>query len=233
MVTAIRIIISFLCIHAFIAGLLLDAYCALIFTCVIMGIGYALYFGIQRLIVWMREVDAQYLGNVIHNNWRRIGQYLVYITAIVILCTSFFVDDNSIIKRLVPYANVIIGIFITFLVMLPDFEIGDTLALSLNNRLRVNVRNNFLLFKLYNVKVELEYQKYDEKTKDTISWPINMSGENLTALDGRWRGTEKSSQTFHTKNAFIWDDSYDEIICRVQVTHSVSRLIRVKEIKEY
>lgn len=226
------LILSFLCAVAFADGFFQDMLCALLITGATYCIGCTIYVTIKVVKSFIRlitRIEWRKLQNLVSFNWRRYGQYAVYLLVFGILIASFFIERDNPINKIVPYANVIIGVFITFLVMRPNFEIGDILASSVNNRLRINVRNNYFLFRLYDISVELEFQRYDEKTQDTITWPIKIVDGGLTILYGKCWGSAKSSQTFHTEKAFVWDDSYPEITCRVKATHSISRLTRVKE----
>lgn len=184
---------------------------------------------IAKLVIEWIKMSWRKVWEWIKENCLVTFQYAVYIVVIIILIFTFCKEEHSYVRRFTPYVNVIVGVFVTFLVMRPDFKIEDTLALSVNNRLRINIKNKFFFFRLHNVSVELEFEKFDDKTQDTQSWPVKMVAPSLQVLYGRYRGNAKSSQTFHTQEAFVWNDDFTKLKCRVSATHAVSRITRIKE----
>ena len=235
MLKIVHIIILFLCAMAFAFGLWGGGiYVPFLFGCCFLG-------GVYVLSIIGRTMKL-----LIHKlrlmNWRKVWQKMLpwgllsvqivgFVGVAFVIVLSFVknISENQVVNILLSLATVIVGVFATFLLMHPIFTIGEPLALSVNNRLRINVRNNHLFFRLHDVSMELEYSKHDQKTKDVLTSVVKMVGAELFVLRGRCRGTVLSSQTFHTKDAFKWDDSKEELICRVKAVHSISGVSFVRE----
>lgn len=231
------IVALFLCAVAFFAGLWGGGICFLSLCGIVFLAGLyvllCMYEGAKRIIRWLGSINWKKLKEHVCIVTESLIQIVVPIVVIVgLFYAGIFIREVTTCMWadiLLNLAYVVAGVFIVALLLRPNFSIGDKLALSLNNRLRIKVRSNHLIFKLHDISVELEYKNYDRDMQDTKSYPITIVGNKLTILYGRLNGVAKSSQTFHTQDAFIWYTAREEITCRVRAVHSFSGISYVRE----
>ena len=140
---------------------------------------------------------------------------------------------NGFSSLFINIAGGLVGLFCIYVLLRPKFNLDPILAITPNNRLRVRVSNSFFLIKLYNIKVELFYYKYEETLKDEEQIPINMDNNStLSILYGRYKGEVQSSYVFHTKDGIIKEYSdFTGILCRVTATHAISNITSSRDYK--
>ncbi len=154
-------------------------------------------------------------------------------------CTLAIPQDALTNKRsfgydfLLPLFVSVLGAFIalvlTYLLLRPRFEISPIGIQTLNNRVLFVVNNKSFFTKLYSIKAELAYIKYDDDLNDIILEYIDLDMDNMISVLGNKRFENESYYVFHTKSAFIRDDRYEQVRLRVSATNTISNIFDAKD----
>ena len=157
---------------------------------------------------------------------------------LIILYHSYYQDSNTICESisslLLNVAGAFVALYLIYLFLKPKFEVDQTIAQGLDNRIWICVRNKSSVSKLYNLKLELSYYRFIDSEQDYDYLPIEVEEDNtITMLYSNWQN-EKIKQkdsfyVFHSQNAFIRDNRYDGIRCRVSATNVISNVVEIKD----
>ena len=140
---------------------------------------------------------------------------------------SFWYD--FMLPLLVGIFGAFITLVLTYLFLRPNFEIYPIAAQALNNRVWFVVKNKSPCAKLYNIKAELAYSRYNEKRNDTELIPIDLDEDNSISILSARNDNDDSFYVFHTKEAFVRDERYNQVRLRVSATNTISNIFDAKD----
>lgn len=119
------------------------------------------------------------------------------------------------------------ALYLTYLFLRPKFEIDPIAARSLNNELWFMVRNKSIFAKLYSIKAELSYVKYNEEKQDFEYQNIELDRDDEISIMYREHDChapkEETFYVFHTKYAFFEEPDMD-LRLRVSATNTISNI---------
>lgn len=127
-------------------------------------------------------------------------------------------------------ASGLLGIFAAFWLLGARFTISPELVWLNTNKVIVQIRNDYFLFKIIDLNIELDYIRYENGEKNVRTKKIALNKDNLSILYGRCYGPSKCYYTFRTTDPFLWDSKYDAIRCRVSGSLGISNIKRIKEV---
>jgi len=127
-------------------------------------------------------------------------------------------------------ASGLLGIFAAFWLLGARFTISPELVWLNTNKVIVQIRNDYFLFKIIDLNIELDYIRYENGEKNVRTKKIALNKDNLSILYGRCYGPSKCYYTFRTTDPFLWDSKYDAIRCRVTGSLGLSNIKRIKEV---
>lgn len=167
------------------------------------------------LVVWVHySISPQSGAEITHK--------LAYTT-----CLYTFISNHPF---SIGVASGLLGVFAAFWLLGARFTISPELVVNENNKLLVQVRNDFFMFKVIDMTIEMDFIRYERGGKDVRTQRIKLNKSNLSVLYGRCYGPSKCHYTFHTADPFIWNSKYDEIRCRVTGLMEISNIKRIKEV---
>lgn len=197
----------------------------------------------KKFLAYIKTLNIEMLKYKVESlKWGALGLLVVAIIIGIVWWTGYCSITTAETNRcwlngfsslLINIAGGLVGLFCIYVLLRPKFKLDPVLAITPNNRLRVRVSNSFFFIKLYNIKVELFYYKYEETLKDEEQIPINMDKDStLSILYGRYKGEVQSSYVFHTKDGIIKEYSdFTGILCRVTATHAISNITSSRDYK--
>lgn len=134
---------------------------------------------------------------------------------------------------LLPLLVSVLGAFaalvLTYILLRPQFEISPIGVQTLNNRVLFVVKNKSLCAKLYNIKAELDYVRYDDQRNDTELIPIDLGSDDSISILSANKDDADSLYIFHTTEAFIRDERYHQVRLRVSATNTISNIFDAKD----
>lgn len=165
---------------------------------------------------------------------RQIDTIAVHDTCLVVETTLCKPNKRSVgydflFSLFVSILGAFMALVLTYLLLRPQFEISPIGVQTLNNRVMFVVKNKSLCAKLYNIKAELDYVRYNDQRNDIELIPIDLDSDNSISILSANNNEANSLYVFHTKEAFVRDERYNQVRLRVSATNTISNIFDAKD----